>query len=195
MNQLSQTEVDETLRSVDDFIDRIGDKMTGTRREQDDGTVYTVRDAQRGDCAYHIVASPDMPFCELRSTFNMVEALAIDMAASEGRNQATNQDLDDARRRIRRQAEDVDLAEVESEFRSRISDNGIAVETETVDGVLTSFSPITRLFVYDEGLTISEFDTTVQTIVNAVVTGQTYLVDKYELRDSVDDRDPSRGFA
>jgi hypothetical protein len=201
MTQVSQTEVDEALRNVDDLIDRIGDQVTGSRNEQADGNAYTIREAQHGDHGYQVIASPSIGYLELRSGFNAVEALAKDMAVANARSggqvQVSDRVVNSARRTVKEQSEDVDQQAVEDGLYRRASQNGVAIDLDSQDGVLTAFIASTKLFVYDEELSPSEFNQSVQSVINATVGGRAYLINEYDLAAALDDAgsDPNRGFA
>ena len=199
MTTVSQSEVDEALREVDSLIDRIGDQTTGTINDQTDrGSPIVGREVQHGGHGYQIIGSTEIEHVLLQSGFNAVEALAAEeaVAAADGcQVQIDGTMIQSARRKLEDRADPDEIGQLREGLVHRLGRSDTVTEIQTNDQLVTAFTVSRKLFVYDREIPISQFNSEVQSLINAEWRGKAYLLGQYELVDGLnDDNDGPRGF-
>lgn len=186
----TQEDVDEALSDVDDLINRIGDQITGIVNEQtEQGIPVTGRQVQHGENGYHVLASPQFAHIKLQTGFDAAEALAANQAIAQAEGpqvQVTDASLQSAQHELRDRA-DKDLGTIREGLINRTSVGEKAVQLNADEEFVIGFQVGTRLFMYDENVSVSEFNDEVQALINVLWRGQEYLVNEYDLLGAVSD--------
>lgn len=196
MSGISQQDVDEALRDIDDLIDSIGDQTQQTINAQVDetGDPVTGRAVQRGDHVYQVLATPAWNFVQVQAKFDAAEARAFERAQADGGSPAGGPPMAQPQisaPAIQRHRGDLldNLSEEEHEdLRVRVID--ALTEGDLVAALLpgqrmeiTGVEVQNQLFIYDEDISISEFNTAVQEVINTLWDVKEILVEAYGLRD------------
>lgn len=194
MQTVPHDEVDEALRRVDELIDRIDDEAIDTISEESDhGHPVKGRIVQHGDLRYNVICSPQIPYLRLESGFNVVEGYAHDLARSraDGQDdpiQIDASELEGIQDQLVEEVEDEDPEELYQDLVERITVDEIAIGSiqRTDGGYPVGLTVRTRLYCYDDDLTVTEFYESVQTLMNVAFAGRELLVGEFDLREGPD---------
>lgn len=200
MTRVTQQEVDEAIREADDLIDRIGDQVTGTINDTtEDGEPITGRQVQHGQTSYQVVGSTSARFIQIQASFNAIETLAANRAVANsqgGQVQVTGPMIQSAEDTLDDRIDEEDLEVIREGLIRRTSRDDIGVQLDDSDGFVSGFQVTKKLFIYDDEISVSEFNSEVQSLANAFSRGKWYLVEQYDLNDGLDESSEGpRGFA
>lgn len=192
-------DVDEALSDVDDLIDRIGDQVNGNVNEQtEQGMPVKGRQVQHGGHGYHVLASPQFAHIKLQAGFDAAEMLAANQAIAQADGpqvQVTDASLQSAQNKLRDRA-DKDLGTIREELINRVSVDEKVVQLNADEEFVSGFQVTTRLFMYDESVSVAKFNDEVQALINVLWRGKAYLMSEYNLQGGgSDDGEDLPGFA
>lgn len=181
----TQQEVDDIIDDVRHLNARTGyQTLNEQQRTLPNGANATMLVCQRGDVGFTVQAATSWDHIYLTTDFDLAEAVARDRSQTrtDGGAQAAGpsaQDVQQAKQELRSSATD-DLDVVAREFLTEFCDGPFIPTTETEDdGLVTSFKLERRLFVWDVGLTVQQYDDNVNGLTNRATAVQHQLLRLY----------------
>jgi hypothetical protein len=205
---VSEQELDDALDEAKDKAEQLGDEV-GEEIEGETGTGDVAKGfrSNHGTHTYIVAGATAWEHIVVRYPFNLDNAIAIRKATggtpgNQQTTEITEQDIKSAQVDLDEKLSnqnDADLREFRLNLLQILCREGCALDLNTTKPhYVHGFDLDKKIFIYEDGMTISEYENAVQTIVNLGLAGKEYLLENYGLREGGDTQSttgtPSKGF-
>ncbi|MDY6775362.1 MAG: hypothetical protein SV253_04705 [Halobacteria archaeon] len=195
----SQREFDTKLRELSNYVERIGDEVTGEVEGEADGSPLHGYECDHGGHKYRIIGTQDWEYFILRYSYQIYGDYAVAQKlqraevpeASEDQEvninvDLTDQDLQNAKQELYQQLSQEsqeEVAQVRQKMIQMLSTPESAISFVPDDSQqIHGFNIDRKIFPYSERFCLSEFNRSVQTVVSLGFKGVEYLKNSYGIR-------------
>ncbi|XGI84102.1 hypothetical protein ACEU6E_02320 [Halorutilales archaeon Cl-col2-1] len=195
----SQREFDTKLRELSNYVERIGDEVTGEVEGEADGSPLHGYECDHGGHKYRIIGTQDWEYFILRYSYQIYGDYAVAQKlqraevpeASENQEvninvDLTDQDLQNAKEELYQQLSQEsqeEVAQVRQKMIQMLSTPESAISFVPDDSQqIHGFNIDRKIFPYSERFGLSEFNRSVQTVVSLGFKGVEYLKNSYGIR-------------
>jgi hypothetical protein len=154
----------------------------------------TGRIVQHGNHPYQVIGTPARNLIKVDSKFDAAELVATARAQTDGGRGAvqgpqvnvSHRDVEQARKELVDGISDSEVREIRDEIIGRLAQGELTVDLTAEEDMVTGFEVGEELFIYSDGLTVSEFSGAVSRVVNARWRTRSYMVSAYDIKGVID---------
>lgn len=206
----SDAEFDCVIMRIEEYIGEVGDSVVDHAVDGDRGTRTVGFIAERTSYTYQVIGSPDTAFFNVTFPYSLVNQLSglIEdeqareiLAAGEEAPEVDAQEFDDATsEELSRRAALAALDRVSQENREAflyhlvliLSSGQAAYSLQNTDsGMVSGFTVSTKMFPFEDGFGLREFDRNVQAVVNTGIGGLMFINQSFDFQSMIDAADIS----
>lgn len=186
----SSDDIDQLLNTAEGYVPRIGDEIEeaieGRTAEGDRVEGYS---CSHGTHSYIVAGSPAWEFVQVQYPVKIDHAVALRTSKKQvdelGQVSFPNEKVREARERLEEELQATPPSErkkVRLNLMQIICREGVVVDLDTTEPFnIHGFTLSKRVFLNEEGVGITEFDTAVQSVVNLGWVGKDFLLENYGL--------------